>query len=211
MGIKELNFRAEIERLNPVARRIVALALLLLLIISLGCWFEDYSTSFYGLALVPGELANDWLRFLLAASPSLLQIVFAFVAVTQRNKLAGLITGLAWLFDFGTDMAFKMTSVEPTAGNILIVAVYSFFIMSFFSELMLMFTLQHLGYALGPALRELREAWREAMETAREKREEQNGGLMHDAQRMFFPTEDGGDFEYQSETVRREAQRGLRR
>lgn len=193
MGIKELNFKTEIERLNPVARNIVTVALIGLLLISAACLVEDYSTSAYGLEHVPGQLANDWIRFLLAASPSLLQIVFAFVAVTQRNRLAGAITLMAWVFDFSTDMAFKMQGVEATPFNVLIVAVYSFFIMSFFSEIMLMFTLQHLGYALGPALGDWWRGVRRTWASAREAAERQRGGLLNDAQRMMYPSDEDFD------------------
>lgn len=182
----KLNFKDEIARLNPMARRIVTAALLGLLLASLGCLVEDYSTSYHGIILVPGELVNDWIRFLLAATPSLLQVVFAFVAVTQRNRLAAGIVALAWLFDFGTDMAYKMQGVEPTAANIAVVTVYALFIVSFFSEFMLMFTLQHLAFALGPWWADVRRRWAEARKEA-EKR--QRDGFMNDVQDMMFPAD----------------------
>ena len=190
MGIKELNFKREIQRLSPIGRHIVTAALLGLLAISLGCLVEDYSTSYYGLSLIPGQLANDWIRFLLAAAPSLLQVVFAFVAVTQRNRLAGGIMVLAWLFDMSTDIAFKLQGLDPTPGNMLVVAVYALFVASFFSEIMLMFALQHLAYALGPALRDW---WTGVREVVSQARQATAGGLMDDAQRMMFPADDDLD------------------
>ena len=200
MGIKELNFRTEIARLNPVARRIVTVALLGLLLASLACLVEDYTTSYYGLALVPGKLANDWIRFLLAATPSLLQVVFAFVAISQRNRLAAGITLAAWTFDFGTDLAYKLQGVPPGPGNIALVMVYSFFIVSFFSEFMLMFSLQHLAFALGPAWAGLRARWAQAKAEAEKARSNGAGrqqGLFDDMQDLAFPpeaVEDGYQF-----------------
>jgi len=200
VGIKELNFRTEIARLNPVARRIVTVALLGLLLASLACLVEDYTTSYYGLALVPGKLANDWIRFLLAATPSLLQVVFAFVAISQRNRLAAGITLAAWTFDFGTDLAYKLQGVPPGPGNIALVMVYSFFIVSFFSEFMLMFSLQHLAFALGPAWAGLRARWAQAKVEAEKARSNGAGrqqGLFDDMQDLAFPpeaVEDGYQF-----------------
>ncbi len=172
MGLKDFNFQAEITRLNRSSRTILTLALIGLFFVSLACLWEDYSTSIHGLLLVPGQLVNDWLRFALAATPSLLQIVFAFVALTQGNRIAAVITLAAWTFDFGTDLAYKFQGVEATPLNILVVVLYSLFIVSFFSEFMLIFTAQHLLYALEPLLLNWRERWADARQEA--ERERQN-------------------------------------
>lgn len=205
MGIKELSFKNEIQRLSGAQRNLVLLGLMVLLIVSVGCLYEDYRTTVAGLELVPGQVVNGWLRPLLGLAPTALQIVFMFVAVTQRNRIAGLIALLAWVFDFGTDMAYRMEGVDPTIGNIAMVTFMCFMVASFFSEFMLMFTLPHISYAIGPALGGW---WAGIREAVREAKAAATDGMMNDAQRMMYPTTETSEFDYEQGTVRKQARKG---
>lgn len=191
MGLKDLNFKAEIGRLNPTMRNVVLAGLLLLLVVSLGCFVEDYNTTVAGLGLLPGRAVNDWLRPLLGMAPQAMQVVFMFMAITQRNKVAGGITLLAWAFDFWTDYIYRSHGLDPTPENVITVAFFCFMVATFFSEFMLVFTLQHVAFAVGPALggwwAGFKGVWRDAVKAARE------ASLLDETQRMLYPTDERGN------------------
>jgi hypothetical protein len=86
----------------------VGFVFIVMFLVSIGLFYEDYSTSRIGYENLPTMKANDWIIWLVALVPQLSQIAFGYVYLDDtRKKWALYIVGLSHFIDIFTDCWYK--------------------------------------------------------------------------------------------------------
>jgi len=84
----------------------------LMLVVGIGIFVEDYSTSLAGYQQLPTRKVNEWVIGLVALLPQIGQIGFMYVFATDTNKRwAILITAGLHLVDVATDVIYKASGL----------------------------------------------------------------------------------------------------
>ena len=78
-----------------------------LLGISIVLIWEDFTTSLFGYQQVPTKKVNEYLPYLVAALPQLVQIGLAYLAIERKNPYYLLVAFVFFLIDVGTDVYYK--------------------------------------------------------------------------------------------------------
>src|SRR3990172_809632 len=84
----------------------------IMLVVGVGIFIEDYSTSLAGYQQLPTRKVNEWVIGLVALLPQIGQIGFMYVFATDTNKRwAILITAGLHLVDVATDVIYKASGL----------------------------------------------------------------------------------------------------
>lgn len=101
-------FKNARERMSQALIVPMFLLFSLMLVIGLGLMFEDISTTYAGYTALPTLKINDWVSILVSLSPTAVQIGMAYAYLSDKgNRWGAALAGMLFLFDMGTDVAYK--------------------------------------------------------------------------------------------------------
>lgn len=110
----------------------------MLFLISIGLFVEDFTTSLMGYDLWPTRKANPWVVYLVAFLPQLGQVAFAYAWIDTRDPKYAVFMFLTFFWDISTDVYFKSAQFESaqltamaTFESVVLYTIGSEFLMAF--------------------------------------------------------------------------------